>query len=73
MDKASLTRMIVLVITLINAVLNIMGYETIPVEFGEQVSAIVLVLVGLWTAWKNNYISQRGKSQKEVLEQNGLK
>jgi SPP1 family holin len=73
MDKASVTRMIVLVITLINAVLNIMGYETIPVEFGEQLSAIVLVLVGLWTAWKNNYISQRGKAQKQVLEEKGLK
>jgi SPP1 family holin len=73
MDKASLTRMIVLVITLINAVLNIMGYATIPVEFGEELSAVILVMVGLYVSWKNNYLSQKGKAQKEVLEQNGLK
>jgi SPP1 family holin len=72
-DKASLTRMIALVIALINAVLNIMGYETIPVDFGEQLSAIILVLVGIYVSWKNNYIGKKGQSQKEVLEKNGLK
>jgi SPP1 family holin len=73
MDKASLTRMIAMLIALLNAVLNILGYETIPVEFGEELSAVILVLVGLYAGWKNNYLSKKGKAQKEALEEKGLK
>lgn len=72
MDKASLSRVIALVIVLINAVLNIVGYQTIPAEFGEQLSALILIVVSLWTAWRNNYLSKKGQRQKEVLTHNGL-
>jgi SPP1 family holin len=73
MDKASLTRMIAMIIALLNALLNILGYETIPVQFGEELSAVILVLVGLYASWKNNYISKRGQAQKQALEEKGLK
>jgi SPP1 family holin len=67
MDKASITRVVTLVVVLINAVLNLFGYETIPTEFSEHISAVVLIVVSLWTAWKNNYLSRKGKDQKEIL------
>jgi SPP1 family holin len=72
MDKASVTRVVALVIVLINAVLNLLGYQTIPVEFGEHISAVLLIAISLWSAWKNNYLSQKGGSQKKALQAQGL-
>jgi SPP1 family holin len=72
MDKASVTRIVALVIVLINAVLNLLGYQTIPTEFGEHISALVLIIVSLWTAWKNNYLSEKGGLQKKALQAQGL-
>jgi SPP1 family holin len=73
MDKASISRMVALAIVLINAILNIAGYKTIPTEFGDDLSALLLTVVSLWTAWRNNYLSSKGRAQKEALEQRGLK
>lgn len=72
MDKSSITRVVALVIVLINAVLNLFGYETLPVEFGEHIAAVLLIIISLWTAWKNNYLSKRGLKQKRALMDKGL-
>lgn len=75
MDKGTLTRTIVLVLALINQVLVATGLNPIPgteTLWGEVVSnAIVIIAAGI--AWfKNNYITAKGKSQKEVLKRNSL-
>lgn len=72
MDKASAGRVTALVIVLINAVLNLFGYKTIPVEFGEHISAALLIVMSLWAAWKNNYLSKKGGLQKKALQSQGL-
>jgi SPP1 family holin len=72
MDKASIGRVVTLAIVLLNAVLNLFGYQTIPTEFGEHISAIVLIVVSLWSAWKNNYLSKKGGLQKKALQAQGL-
>jgi SPP1 family holin len=72
MDKASVTRVVALVIVLINAVLNLFGFQTIPTEFGEHISAVLLIAISLWSAWKNNYLSQKGGLQKKALQAQGL-
>jgi SPP1 family holin len=72
MDKASVTRVVALVIVLINAVLNLLGYQTIPIEFGEHITAVLLIVIALWTAWKNNYLSKNGGLQKKALQAQGL-
>jgi SPP1 family holin len=72
MDKASVGRVVALVIVLINAALNLFGYQTIPVEFGEHLSALILIVVSSWTAWKNNYLSKKGQLQKKALQAQGL-
>jgi SPP1 family holin len=72
MDKSSAARMVALVLVVINAVLNLFGYETIPVEFGEHVTALLLIVISVWTAWKNNYLSKRGQAQKKALQVKGL-
>jgi SPP1 family holin len=72
MDKASVTRFILLVIAVINAVLNLVGFETIPDELANNIVAVVSGFIMLYTGWKNNYLSKKGRAQKEVLERNGL-
>jgi SPP1 family holin len=72
MDKASVTRVVALVIVLINAVLNLFGFKTIPIEFGEHISAVLLIAISLWSAWKNNYLSKKGGLQKKALQAQGL-
>jgi SPP1 family holin len=72
MDKASVTRVVALVIVLINAVLNLFGFETIPIEFGEHITAVLLIAISLWAAWKNNYLSKKGGLQKKALQAQGL-
>jgi SPP1 family holin len=72
MDKASVGRVIALVIVLVNAVLNIIGFETIPTKFGDDLTAVVLVAMALWAAWKNNYLSKKGSLQKKALQAQGL-
>lgn len=73
MDKASITRFTVLVIAVINAVLNLLGFQTISDELTNDMVAVISGIIMLWAAWKNNYISKKGKKQKEVLEREGLK
>ncbi len=73
MDKASLTRFIVLVVAVINAVLNLLGYSTIPDDFVNDLVAVISGAYMIWVAWKNNYLSKKGRKQKEELERAGLK
>jgi SPP1 family holin len=72
MDKASVTRVIALIIVLVNAVLNLFEFQTIPTEFGEHITAVLLIAISLWTAWKNNYLSKKGGLQKKALQSQGL-
>lgn len=72
MDKASISRFVILVVAVVNAVLNLLGYQTISDELINDIVAIVSGLVMLWAAWKNNYISKKGRQQKDVLKKNGL-
>jgi SPP1 family holin len=72
MDKSSVARYTVLVITVINAVLNLFGYQTISDELANNIVAVISGFIMLWAGWKNNYLSKKGRKQKEVLEKHGL-
>lgn len=75
MDKMSIIRTIILVLALANQLLVVFGYSPLPIE-DQQVELVVSVAwtiaASLWTWWKNNYLSKRGKEQKRVLDSNGL-
>ena len=74
MDKASVSRAVLLIIVLINAIANILGFETIPTELGgEIITAAILLVVSVWTAWKNNYLARKGQEQEKVLKRHNLK
>jgi SPP1 family holin len=72
MDKASVARFVLLVITVVNAVLNMLGYQTISDDLANDIVAVVSGIFAIYAAWKNNYLSKKGRKQKEVLEKHGL-
>ena len=72
MDKASITRFALLVVAVINAVLNMLGYQTIPDDLVNDIVAVASGIYTLYMGWKNNYLSKKGRKQKEVLEKHGL-
>lgn len=71
--NASQTRYIILVVAVINAVLNLIGFETFPEETTNNIVAVASGVYFLYMAWKNNYLSRKGKQQEKVLEQKNLK
>lgn len=73
MDTASLTRFIILIIGVLNATLNLIGYQAIPDELTNNIVLVVTGFYTIWAAWKNNYLGKKGQAQKEVLEQHNLK
>ncbi|MCC2538639.1 MULTISPECIES: phage holin [Bacillus cereus group] len=72
LDNASITRYIILVIAVINSVLNLVGYQTISNELASNIVAVITGGYALYMAWKNNYLSNKGLQQKDVLQKNNL-
>lgn len=75
MDKGSVIRTIVLAIALINQSLVLVGKSPLPFSSEEVeagVTSLFTVVAALFAWWKNNYISSKGKKQKEILEKQGL-
>ncbi|WP_144591642.1 phage holin [Bacillus cereus] len=72
LDYASITRFVILIIAVINSVLNLVGYQTISNELTNNIVAVIIGGYTLYMAWKNNYLSNKGLQQKDVLEKNNL-
>jgi len=69
-DKGTLIRTIVLFIALVNQFLVSFGLYEIPGTAEEQtafISAIFTFVTALIAWFKNNYITSKGKKQKELL------
>jgi len=72
MDKASVTRFTLLIVAVVNTVLNMLGYQTIPEDLVNDIIAVGSGVYFIYVAWKNNYLSKKGLKQKEVLKSNNL-
>lgn len=72
MDKASISRFAFLIVAVVNAVLNLIGFQTISDDFVNDIVAVISGVIFIYAAWKNNYLSKKGLRQKEVLIQRGL-
>ncbi|MFP3419057.1 phage holin [Bacillus sp. SIMBA_154] len=81
-DKGTVVRTVLLFIALINQGLIMFGKPVLPIS-EDQVNTLtetlylafsmVFTLVTTLVAWyKNNYVTDIGKKQKEVLKQKGL-
>lgn len=76
MDKGTIIRTIVLAIALINQFLVSAGLYHIPGTAEDQTVFLTnaFTFITAVIAWfKNNYITAKGKQQKQVIEQNNLK
>jgi SPP1 family holin len=68
-------RLVVLALAVINQSLVMAGLTPIPGDetvWAEVISSIVTVAAGAWAWFKNNYVTARGKEQRDVLQENGL-
>ncbi|MEK4336488.1 phage holin [Bacillus sp. FSL W7-1034] len=81
-DKGTVVRTVLLFIALINQALIMFGKPVLPIS-EDQVNTLtetlylafsmIFTLVTTLVAWfKNNYVTSRGKAQKEALQQKGL-
>ena len=76
MDRGTVIRTIVLAIALINQFLVSAGLYAIPGTAEQQTELLsaVFTFVAAAVAWfKNNYVTAKGKRQKEAIERAGAK
>lgn len=67
----AITNVFILVIALINAILQMLGINTLPIE-NEELSAIVsgvfLVGMALWNTWKNRNITTVSQEVQQIAD-----
>ncbi|AHL70871.1 hypothetical protein BW16_05555 [Bacillus pumilus] len=82
LDKGTVIRTVLLLVALINQFLVMFGKTPLPLD-EESVnnltnvlyvagSTIFTTIMTLITWFKNNYVTSKGKKQKEILKQKGL-
>ena len=72
MDKGTSVRTVALAIAWINMILANYGLELIPVLSEDVIAEILAGVATVWTWFKNNYVTIKGKQQKKVLQRNNL-
>lgn len=75
MDKGTVIRTIVLFIALINQFLVSFGLYEIPGTAEEQtafLSTLFTIIMAIIAWFKNNYVTAKGKQQKELLVAHNL-
>ncbi|MEC1149433.1 phage holin, partial [Bacillus paralicheniformis] len=81
-DKGTVVRTVLLFIALVNQTLIMFGKAALPIS-EDQVntladalylagSAAFTIITSVVAWYKNNYVTDKGKQQKEVLKQKGL-
>ena len=67
----AVTGILILVVALVNAVLQMFGVDTLPID-DENISAIVstvfLIVTALWNTWKNRNISTASQIAQEITD-----
>ncbi|PRS71037.1 phage holin [Bacillus sp. LNXM65] len=81
-DKGTVIRTVLLFMALINQVLILFGKPILPISEDQVTSlaetlylagSMIFTIVTTLLAWfKNNYVTEKGKQQKEILKQKGL-
>lgn len=67
----AITNVLILVVALINAILQMLGINTLPIE-NEELSAIVssifLVGMALWNTWKNRNVTTVAQEVQQIAD-----
>ncbi|GLO66118.1 phage holin [Oceanobacillus kimchii] len=72
MDKGTIIRTIALGIAWANMLLSNYGLQPIPVVSEDIIAEILAGFATVWAWFRNNYITFKGKKQKQVLQEEGL-
>ena len=67
----TVTGVLILLVALINAVLQMFGINTLPIESDEVsniVSTIFLIVTALWNTWKNRNISTASQTAQQITD-----
>lgn len=73
MDKWTIVRTVAFALAWINTILAKYGLQPIPVLDEETIALGLALVASIWAWFKNNYITAKGRKQKQALERNGLK
>lgn len=67
MDKMSIAR----IVALIASIVAYFGLN-FPEDVQDYTVGAIMLILTLYSAWKNNYLSRKGRKQKKTLKDNGL-
>lgn len=70
-NAETVTSVFILLLSLINAVLQIFGINTLPIENGEVseiVSTLFLIVTVLWNTYKNRNISTAAQTAQQITD-----
>lgn len=70
-NAETVTGVLILLVALINAVLQMFGINTLPIENGEIseiVSTVFLIITVLWNTWKNRNISTASQTAQQITD-----
>ena len=68
-NAETVTGVLILLVALVNAVLQMFGFNTLPIENGkisEIVSTVFLIVTVLWNTWKNRNISTASQTAQQI-------
>ncbi len=67
----AITNVFILVVALVNAILQMFGINTLPIE-NEEISAIIsgafLVGMALWNTWKNRNVTTVAQEVQQIAD-----
>lgn len=69
--KESVIGVALLLLSLVNATLQMLGLDTIPIaseNVSEVISIAFLIVTALWNAWKNRNLSTASQKAQEITD-----
>ena len=70
-NAETVTGVLILLVALVNAVLQMFGINTLPIENGEVsniVSTIFLIATAFWNTYKNRNISTASQTAQQITD-----
>lgn len=69
--KQAITRLVVLVVLLINQALVVFGWDPLPFneeQIYEGVSTVATIAATIWVWWKNNSVTEEAQVSDRILK-----
>ena len=69
--KGTVSRLLILIVALVNAILQMCGYDTLPIEndkIESIISTVFLIVTTLWNTWKNCNITTISQEAQQIAD-----